>query len=94
MSVTSKDTTFDCVEYDGVTDVLYLRMADEPAADDWNIFEEGDALVHQGARLIGIDILNASLRMQQDGDVTVTLEDESVLRSPDVRAAIGSHQAA
>lgn len=79
---------FDAVEYDGQWDLLYLRCSDNPAPDEWDVSEEGDALAYRGADLISVDVMDAALRLQEDGEILLTLEDGSVLRSPDVHLAI------
>lgn len=95
MSVTFGDITFDYVDYDPHWDTLVLRVGDSPRpGDDWDQSEELDPLVFEADQLIGVDIMSARLRVDRHGEIVITMPDGSVLRSPDVSAAIRSRRAA
>lgn len=96
MSVTFGDIVFDYVDYDVRYDTLRLFVGGPPRlADDWDTTEEGYGLdlardADGNERIIGVDILSPGAILAQGGEVVLTLEDGTELRSPDVAAAVRS----
>ena len=88
VTVTFGTAVFDAVEYDPRWDLLYLRCSEAPLADDWDVTDAGDALAFRDdGQLISVDVANAGLRLAKTDGITITLEDGTVLRSPDVHLA-------
>src|SRR3990170_3262837 len=70
---------FDNVEYDSRGDVLYLHLGDPSSAVDFDGTAEGDGTSYgPDGSLVGITILNARLRLEQDGKVELTLPEHQV----------------
>ena len=71
--------TFDRVAYDREGDILYLHVGDPAAAVDFDGTAEGDGTSYgPDGSLVGITILNARLRLEQDGKVELTLPEHQV----------------
>ena len=71
--------TFDRVVYDREGDVLYLHVGDPAAAVDFDGTAEGDGTSYgPDGSLVGITILNARLRLEQDGKIELTLPGHQV----------------
>ena len=65
--------------YDAKGDVLYVNVGDPGDAVDWIGTSEGDGTSHgPDGSLIGLTILNAKLRLQQDGKIELTLPEHTV----------------
>jgi uncharacterized protein YuzE len=65
---------FDNNVYDREVDVLYLHVGDPADAVDWIGTEEGDGTSHgPDGSLIGLTILNAKLRLEEDGKIELTI---------------------
>ena len=65
---------FDNVEYDSRGDVLYLHVGDPSSAVDFDGTAEGDGTSYgPDGSLVGITILNARLRLQEQGKIVLTL---------------------
>ena len=95
MTVTFGDVVFDTVEYDAESDILVLRVGGwGRRGDDWDATEEGHPLTFLGGRIIGVDILDPTVIAERGGEIVLTLEDGTVLRSPDVLKAIPGPAAA
>ena len=88
VTVTFGTAVFDAVEYDPRWDLLYLRCSEAPIADGWDVTDAGDALAFRDGQLISVDVANAGLRLAKTDGITITLEDGTVLRSPDVHLAL------
>jgi len=72
--------TFDNVEYDRSGDVLYINVGDPADAVDWDGTPEGDGTSYgSDGSLIGIPILNAKLRLEEDGKIEFTLPEQRVV---------------
>ena len=70
---------FDNNTYDAKGDVLYVNVGDPGDAVDWIGTAEGDGTSHgPDGSLIGLTILNAKLRFQQDGKIELTLPEHTV----------------
>lgn len=70
---------FDNVEYDSRGDVLYLNVGDPAAAVGWDGTAEGDGTSYgPDGGLIGMTILNARLRLEEDGKIEFTLPERRV----------------
>jgi uncharacterized protein YuzE len=70
---------FDNNTYDAKGDVLYVNVGDPGDAVDWIGTAEGDGTSHgPDGSLIGLTILNAKLRLQQDGKIELTLPEHTV----------------
>lgn len=94
MRVTLGHTVFEDVEYDAVTDILYLRNPGADRPDDWDQSQEGHALVYAGGDLVGVDILGARAIVADDGKIAVTTLDGVIMRSPDAHLAVATQTAA
>ncbi|HEY5295309.1 MAG TPA: DUF2283 domain-containing protein [Gaiellaceae bacterium] len=80
MSVTIADIEFDHVSYFAEGDVLYLHIGDPHDAVDWDESPEGDGLrFGRNGGLIGLTILNAKLRLAEDGEIAITLPDKRLV---------------
>ena len=65
--------------YDATGDVLYVNVGDPGDAVDWIGTAEGDGTSHgPDGSLIGMTILNAKLRLEQDGKIELTLPEHTV----------------
>jgi uncharacterized protein YuzE len=72
--------TFDNVAYDRKGDVLYINVGDPAAAVDWDATPEGDGTCYgPDGSLIGMTILNAKLRLEEDGKIEFTLPEQRVV---------------
>ena len=70
---------FDNVSYDRQGDVLYVNVGDPGDAVDWIGTAEGDGTSHgPDGSLIGMTILNARARLEQDGRIEITLPEHRV----------------
>lgn len=70
---------FDNVEYDSRGDVLYLHVGDPRSAVDFDGTAEGDGTSYgPDGSLVGITILNARLRLQEEGKIVLTLPEHRV----------------
>ncbi len=71
---------FDNCEYDQRGDVLYVNVGDPADSVDWIGTAEGDGTSHgPDGSLIGLTILNAKLRIEQDGKIELTLPEHKVV---------------
>jgi uncharacterized protein YuzE len=71
--------TFDRVVYDREGDILHLHVGDPAAAVDFDVTAEGDGTSYgPDGSLVGITILNARLRLEQDGKIELTLPEHQV----------------
>ena len=72
--------TFDNVDYDESGDVLYINVGDPADAVDWDGTPEGDGTSYgPDGSLIGMTILNAKLRLKEDGEIAFTLPEQRVV---------------
>lgn len=94
MTITYGDITFDHIRYDPEWDSLILHAGPIRPGDDWDESEEGDALRFKDGRLIGVEMFDVRYRLDRGDEITITLEDGTVLRSPDLQVAIGSDRVA
>ena len=70
---------FDNVEYDRRGDVLYLNVGDPASAVEWDGTAEGDGTSYgPDGRLVGMTILNARLRLEENGKIALTLPERRV----------------
>ena len=80
MSVKIAGIEFDNVSYYEEGDVLYLHVGDPSSAVDWDESAEGDGLrFGPDGSLIGLTILNARLRLAEDGEIAITLPEQRVV---------------
>jgi len=71
---------FDRVAYDSRGDVLYLHVGDPADAVDAIGTAEGDGTFHgRDGSLVGLTILNARLRLEEDGKIELTLPEHKVV---------------
>lgn len=71
---------FDNVGYDSTGDVLYLNVGDPRCAVDFDGTAEGDGTSYgPDGSLVGITILNARLRLEEDGEIVLTLPERRVV---------------
>ncbi len=71
---------FDNNSYDKRGEVLYLHVGDPKDAVDWIGTAEGDGTSHgRDGSLIGMTIMNAKLRLEQDGKIELTLPEHTVV---------------
>lgn len=74
------DIVFDNNLYDAEVDVLYLNVGDPGDAVDWIGTAEGDGTAHAAdGTLIGLTILNAKTRLDEDGKIELTLPDRKLV---------------
>lgn len=72
-TVTIGGIVFDNNLYDRDVDVLYLHVGDPADAVDALGTDEGDGTFHAAdGSLVGLTILNAKLRLEQDGKIELT----------------------
>jgi uncharacterized protein YuzE len=77
--VTIAGVEFDNNFYDREVDVLYLHVGEPASAVDFGATAEGDAIRYgPGGRLVGLTILNAKLRLEEDGRIGITLPEHAV----------------
>ncbi len=88
MTVTYGDIVFDVIRYDPEHDNLILHSGPERPGDDWDQSDEGDALRFKDGALIGVDMFDFTTRLERGDAMTITLEDGTVLRPPDVHLAL------
>jgi uncharacterized protein YuzE len=70
---------FDNNVYDRDADVLYLHVGDPASASDFDGTAEGDATRYgPDGSLVGLTILNARLRLEEDGLIELTLPERRV----------------
>src|SRR5438132_10914 len=66
--------------YDREADVLYVNVGDPGDAVDWDGTAEGDGTSYgPDGSLIGMTILNAKLRLEEDGKIEFTLPEQKVV---------------
>lgn len=96
MSVTFGEYVFDRVDYDDEFDVLRIwKSAPGPIGyDDWDNSREDYSVVWSEGAIVSIEILGPRWLMEQGKEIVVTLDDGTVLRSPDVEQAITPRKAA
>lgn len=71
---------FDNNLYDRDVDVLYLHVGDPANAVDAIGTKEGDGTFHAAdGSLIGLTILNAKLRLEEDGKLELTLPERTLV---------------
>jgi len=81
---------FDNIVYDSRGDVLYLHVGDPASAVDFDGTAEGDGTSYgPDGSLVGITILNARLRLEQDGEIVLTLPGHTV-RATDLGDALAA----
>ena len=79
-TVTIGGIVFDNVLYDREVDVLYVNVGDPAAAVDWDGTTEGDGTSYgPDGSLVGMTILNARLRLEQDGAIEFTFPEQRVV---------------
>lgn len=70
---------FDNNVYDARGDVLYLHVGDPASAVDFDGTAEGDHTRYgPDGSLVGLTILNARLRLEEDGKIEITLPEQRV----------------
>jgi uncharacterized protein YuzE len=70
---------FDNNFYDAEGDVLYLHVGDPKDSVAWDGTPEGDGTSYgSDGSLIGLTILNARLRLVEDGKIVLTLPERQV----------------
>ena len=62
------------IEYDREADALYIKFLDVKASDNVDIEEGFTVDLDQNHHVVGIEILDASLRFPKDALSTVTIE--------------------
>jgi len=71
---------FDNNFYDREVDVLYLNVGDPGDAVDWDGTTEGDGTSYGAdGSLIGMTILNARLRLEENGKIELTLPEQRIV---------------
>lgn len=79
-TVTIGGIVFDNNVYDRDVDVLYLHVGDPADAVDAIGTEEGDGTFHTAdGSLVGLTILNARLRLEQDGKIELTIPGQKLV---------------
>ena len=72
--------TFDNCAYQADGDVLYINVGDPGDAVDWDGTPEGDGTSYgPDGSLIGMTILNARRRLEEDGEIAFTLPEQKVV---------------
>lgn len=78
--VTIAGITFDNNLYDREGDVLYLHVGEPTDAVDFDGTAEGDATRYgPDGSLVGLTILNAKLRMEEAGEIVLTLPEQRIV---------------
>jgi len=78
-TVTIAGIVFDNAFYDRKADILYLHVGEPETAVDYDGTAEGDATRYgPDGSLIGITILNARLRLEENGKIELTLPEHRV----------------
>lgn len=88
MAITYGDIVVDVIRYDPRWDNLILHAGPERHGDDWDQSDEGDALRFNDGQLIGVDMFDFSYQLARGDEMTITLEDGTVLKSPDIHLAL------
>ena len=79
-TVTIVGIEFDDVVYDKKGDVLYLHVGDPGSAVEFDGTAEGDGTSYgPDGSLVGLTILNAKLRLDEDGEIVLTLPEHRVV---------------
>jgi uncharacterized protein YuzE len=88
VTVTIAGIAFDNNLYDREFDILYLHVGDPATSVDWDETAEGDGVSYgpDGA-VDGLTILNAKLRIEEDGEIVLTFPEQRVV-ARDVHAVI------
>jgi uncharacterized protein YuzE len=78
-TVTIAGIEFDDNFYDREVDVLYLHVGDPASSVDWDGTAEGDGTSYgPDGQLVGLTILNARHRLEEDGKIELTLPEHRV----------------
>jgi uncharacterized protein YuzE len=78
--VTIAGVEFDNNFYDREVDVLYLHVGDPKDPVDWGTTDEGDGTSYSpDGGLIGMTILNARARLEEDGKIELTLPERKIV---------------
>lgn len=96
MSVTFGEYVFDRVDYDDEFDVLRIWKSKQGPIgyDDWDTSLEDYSVVWSEGSIVSIEIMSPRMLMDEGKEIVVTLEDGTVLRSPDVEQAVAPRRAA
>ena len=96
MPVTFGEYVFDRVDYDDEFDILRIWTSNPGPIgyDDWDASLEDYSVVWSEGKVVSIEIMSPRMLMDQGKEIVVTLEDGTVLRSPDVEQAITPRKAA
>jgi uncharacterized protein YuzE len=88
VTVTIAGIEFDDNFYDRDVDVLYLHVGPPSKSADWDETAEGDGVSYgpDGA-VKGLTILNAKLRLEEDGEIVLTFPEQRVV-ARDVHAVL------
>lgn len=79
-AVTIVGIVFDDVVYDSKGDVLYLHVGDPRSAVEFDGTAEGDGTSYgPDGSLVGLTILNAKLRLEEDGEIVLTLPEQRIV---------------
>lgn len=79
-AVTIAGIEFDDNEYDPRADVLYLHVGDPASAMEFGETEDGDHTRYgPDGSLVGLTILNARHRLEEDGRIELTLPEHTVV---------------
>lgn len=93
LSIRAGAVTFTWASYDPGTDILFLG-AGEPVPHEGEDTPEGHVAFFPigGDRVVGLEVYDASRRLQRDGTITVTFPASSParLRADQVAPALGS----
>jgi uncharacterized protein YuzE len=78
-TVTIAGIEFDDNFYDREVDVLYLHVGDPASSVEWGGTAEGDGTSYgPDGQLVGLTILNARHRLEEDGKIELTLPEHRV----------------
>jgi uncharacterized protein YuzE len=74
MTITIGTTSFDHVDYDAESDVLYLSVGEpRQPADSYGTAEGHNVRYDETGKVVAITIVNAAWLLERDGEVRVTI---------------------
>jgi uncharacterized protein YuzE len=91
VNITIGSVTFDRADYDAENDILYLSIG-EPQEADGETTPEGHHLRYAPGTydIVGLTVLSPHRILEQDGDLTVTIPEQSKMSAVDLAPAFAA----